>query len=340
MSLADDFDGAFTKYVTSPAKQLNLGWTVTSYYYSLPVIIGLMLVVFSMLTILYNGDYLSGTKSKMPLVFIAWVGLAMVVIGLYLTIRNFTAVVKRINANIRVHKEDSLFQEDTGVTALISTINRANNNISIRDAQEDPVGFAQNPAASLSHVPKITRESLARNEPTPFRSRPKTNAQAAARETSQDIKASASNIDRADKSTSQSLGAMQAVVNTLPQDTEEQKKAVQALQANIAKVQDNTAQVAAETKHIKDAAPVIEQVAAAAAKKPDANPGANPFNFGAQFRGPGGQPGAPSLGNFLNAQPTFFAQGIPQIGVQPGPPQSAGPGGDEIDIGGGFTFKY
>ena len=328
MSLADDFEGAYSKYVTSPSKQLNLGWTVTSLYYSMPVIIGLAIILYVMLTILFNDSYLSGTQSKRTLIFIAWVGFAMIVFGLFLTVKNFTAVVKRINANIRVFKEDSLFQADTAVTSFISTVNRGTNNISTRDALEDPVAFAANPAASLAHTPRLTRESLVRNQPTPFRSKPKSNAQAAAQETSQDLKASASNIDRADKSTSQSLNAMQAVVNALPKNTEQEKKAAEALQANIAKVADNTAQVQAEAKHIKDAAPVVEQVADAAAALP--RPARSQ-----QVQGPSQVP------TFGFNPAAFFAPQIQQGAAAPraAPPQVTD-AGNEIDFGGGFTYEY
>ena len=328
MSLSDDFENTFSKYVSSPAKQFNLGWIVTSMYFSLPVIIGVMLILYALLTILFNDSYLSGTKSKMWLIWIGWIGFAMIVVGLYLTVRNFSAVVKRINANIRVNKGDSLFQEDTAVTSFISQVNRGTNNIAIRDALENPIDFASNPNASLSHSPKVTRESLLRNEPTPFRSRPKNNAQLAARETSDEIKSSASNIERADKSTAETLNTMKAVVNTLPQTTPEERKAVEALQANIEKVQENTAQVQAEAAHIKQAAPVIEQAAAAASKGPSQQ---------VIFNGPRpGQQQRPQQAPFFPL-PTFVPQGAtaPRAG-----PEQLTDAVDEFDFGGGFVFKY
>ena len=168
MSVADDFGDAYSKYVSSPGKQFSLGWIVTSLYFSLPVIIGIILITYSFSTILFNDSYLSGSKSKKFLVFVGWIGWIMIFVGFLLCIRNFNLVVKRINSNIRVNREDSLFQDDTAVTSFISQVNRGANNIATRDALENPAAFVANKNASISRAPKVTRESLLRNEPTPL----------------------------------------------------------------------------------------------------------------------------------------------------------------------------
>jgi hypothetical protein len=168
MSLVDDFGDAYSKYVSSPGKQFSLGWIVTSLYFTLPVLIGIILITYAFSTILFNDSYLSGSKSKKFLVFVGWIGWVMIFVGFVLTIRNFNLVVKRINSNIRVNREDSLFQDDTAVTSFISQVNRGANSITTRDALENPASFVANKSASISRAPKVTRESLLRNEPTPL----------------------------------------------------------------------------------------------------------------------------------------------------------------------------
>jgi len=106
-----------SKYFANPAKQINMGWTVTKLYYISAFYIGIILVLTSMLVMTLNADYKNGTKSKMPFVIVAWVGVAMILFGIWTTLGSFYTLASRINLDVRRNPKCSLFSAETAIEA-------------------------------------------------------------------------------------------------------------------------------------------------------------------------------------------------------------------------------
>lgn len=118
-----------------------MGWTVTSLFFSLPVFIGFTIILFSLIVIWYNENYLNGDVPKNHLITWCWVGLAMIVFGFIATVQNFNKIIKLINANIRVRKNCSLFQEDNALNAFNTQVERLTSKEEIEDALSNPAEF-------------------------------------------------------------------------------------------------------------------------------------------------------------------------------------------------------
>ena len=131
-----DVGKLYSKYVNNPSKQVNLGWTIVSVFYVLAVFVGLFLMGMSLLIMCTNSSMSSGNSSKKNMVIVAYVGLALLLFGLWSTINSFYGVVAKINSNIRTNGDCSLFVPDTAIDAARLLVSEAVLDDTVRDAVE------------------------------------------------------------------------------------------------------------------------------------------------------------------------------------------------------------
>lgn len=98
--------------MSTPANQINLGFTITSIYYVFPFFFGLFLISIALLIMGLRVDYSQGNQSKQSLCILAFVGLAMILFSLWTTVSSFYGVVARIEKDIKLYKDCSLFSKD------------------------------------------------------------------------------------------------------------------------------------------------------------------------------------------------------------------------------------
>ena len=81
MSFVGDLSGTFKNYIANPVNQINLGWTVTSLLFTLPVLIGTLIILYSLIQFLYNENYINGSSPKKNQINAMWIGFGMIVFG-------------------------------------------------------------------------------------------------------------------------------------------------------------------------------------------------------------------------------------------------------------------
>lgn len=113
-----DFSDNLKTYVSDPSKQLNLGYSVISFWYVAAFFLGLFFVAAAFIAMVFKKNYREGTDSKRPLVILIWVGFGLMVFGIWSSISGFYTIVSRINTNVRVNKECSLFMPESAQTAV------------------------------------------------------------------------------------------------------------------------------------------------------------------------------------------------------------------------------
>lgn len=113
-----DFSDNLKTYVSDPSKQLNLGYSVISFWYVAAFFLGLFFVAAAFIAMVFKKNYREGTDSKRPLVILIWVGFGLMVFGIWSSISSFYTIVSRINTNVRVNKECSLFMPESAQTAV------------------------------------------------------------------------------------------------------------------------------------------------------------------------------------------------------------------------------
>lgn len=113
-----DLVDTFQNYISNPSKQLNMGWSAVSVWYVAAVVVGILTVAVSLLLLGLDSDYAKGNKSKKSVLVVAWIGFALIVVGIWLTIGNFYKIVKRIDADVQFKGENSLFFRDNAKNAV------------------------------------------------------------------------------------------------------------------------------------------------------------------------------------------------------------------------------
>jgi hypothetical protein len=113
-----DFSDNLKTYVTDPSKQLNLGYSVISFWYVAAFFLGLFFVAAAFIAMVFRKNYREGSDSKRPLIILIWVGFGLMVFGIWSSISSFYTIVNRINTNVRVNKECSLFMPESAQTAV------------------------------------------------------------------------------------------------------------------------------------------------------------------------------------------------------------------------------
>lgn len=113
-----DFSDNLKTYVTDPSKQLNLGYSVISFWYVAAFFLGLFFVSAAFIAMVFKKNYREGNDSKRPLVILIWVGFGLMVFGIWSSISSFYTIVSRINSNVRVNKECSLFMPESAQSAV------------------------------------------------------------------------------------------------------------------------------------------------------------------------------------------------------------------------------
>jgi hypothetical protein len=121
-----DLKEFYASYLGSPSKQLNMGWTVTSFFYTAVFFIGVILILAAFVVMLSTKKLREGADSKLPLVIVAYIGIAMILFGVFMTTGNFAKVVDRINASVRADGDCSLFAPDTADSAAKQIASAAN----------------------------------------------------------------------------------------------------------------------------------------------------------------------------------------------------------------------
>ena len=145
------------------SKQLNLGWTVTNIWYLGAFFLGIILVLIALLILTFNSDYLNSTKSKQGIMILAWVGFAMILVGIWTTLSSFYKVVKRIAADVRRDPKCSLFTVETAVEAarlLQSSLGLEENVDNLKKVAEANAYSAGNGVASTPSKRLIDATSL------------------------------------------------------------------------------------------------------------------------------------------------------------------------------------
>jgi hypothetical protein len=107
---AADLNSVVQKYIMNPGRQINLAATVISFWYIGAFILGVFLLAVSIGVMVFKSSYATGQKTKRPFIVLAWIGFAMILFAIWATISSFYAVVGKINNNIKVKRECSLFQ--------------------------------------------------------------------------------------------------------------------------------------------------------------------------------------------------------------------------------------
>jgi hypothetical protein len=118
VSVVEDLSVSFQDYIQSPINQVNLGWTVTSLLFTLPVLIGILIILYSLIQFLYNENYINGSSPKKAQITAMWVGFGMIIFGFFGAVYNFSKIVKKINLNIKTYGVKSLFQIDNSLDVI------------------------------------------------------------------------------------------------------------------------------------------------------------------------------------------------------------------------------
>ena len=114
LDLAETLDS----YAVMPSKQLNLGWTVTSLFYTGAFFLGLLLVAITLIVLLAKPEYRNGSESRSGIVALAWVGFGLMLFGVWSTVGSFYSIVQKINMDIRIKKGCSFFNPETPMNAI------------------------------------------------------------------------------------------------------------------------------------------------------------------------------------------------------------------------------
>lgn len=107
-----DLANTFRSYISTPATQINLGYTLISFWYTSAFYLGIFLVALSLMILGLRVDYRQGNKSKRSLVVLAYVGIAMILFSLYSTVGSFYEITTRINNDIKTKANCSLFSRE------------------------------------------------------------------------------------------------------------------------------------------------------------------------------------------------------------------------------------
>jgi len=105
-------------YFTKSGNQINMGWTLTNWWFVILFFIGLFLMFLAFLFIVINRDMVHGLSSKKSLVVLGFFGLGIVIVGALGTMYSFGVAVKRINRNIKELGPCSLFQNVNASNAI------------------------------------------------------------------------------------------------------------------------------------------------------------------------------------------------------------------------------
>jgi hypothetical protein len=142
--MSGDVSQIYNRYVNNPSKQVNLGWTVVSLFYVLAVFVGLFLVAMALVVMCTNPSISQGQSSKKPMVIVAYIGLGLVIYGVWSTVQSFYTIVAKINSNIRNNGECSLFVPDTAIDAARLLVAEGTLDLTVRDAVESRRNAALN----------------------------------------------------------------------------------------------------------------------------------------------------------------------------------------------------
>lgn len=162
-----DVGKLYSAYINNPSKQVNLGWTVVSIFYVIAVFLGLAFIGLSLLIMCTNESLNSGESTKRNILILAYVGLGLMVFGLWSTINNFYVVVAKINSNIRTSGDCSLFVPDTAIDAARLLISNSTLDSTISDAVESRRNASLNIQPAYGTSIYDNTSSLASLLPTP-----------------------------------------------------------------------------------------------------------------------------------------------------------------------------
>jgi len=147
---------AFVKsWITNPLKQLNLGYTLTSFFYIAAVFVGLLLIVILAAILAFNDGYLNGSTSKRTIVLLGWAGFGLAILGVWLTIGNFYTVVNKVNRNVREYRNCSLFLPETAENAVKILISEAVGDQKINEIIQLRTDLASAGAESLQQATSL-----------------------------------------------------------------------------------------------------------------------------------------------------------------------------------------
>ena len=107
-----DLSNTFKSYVSTPASQINLGYTLISFWYTSAFYLGLFLVALALMIIGLRTDFRQGNESKRSIVILAYVGVGLMLFSLYSTVGSFYEITSRINNDIKNRRECSLFSRE------------------------------------------------------------------------------------------------------------------------------------------------------------------------------------------------------------------------------------
>lgn len=107
-----DLANTFKSYISTPATQINLGYTLISFWYTSAFYLGLFLVAIALLILGLRVDYRQGNMSKRPIVILAYVGVGLMLFSLYATVGSFYDITMRINSDIKTRGACSLFSRE------------------------------------------------------------------------------------------------------------------------------------------------------------------------------------------------------------------------------------
>ena len=108
----------FAKSSSDATKQLNIGWTVTSFILTGSFFIGLLLIAMLLVLLAVQKDYRENNRSKKDIVILGWVGFGLMIFGLWGTIGSFYGVVQKINQDVKLKRGCSLFNPENARNAV------------------------------------------------------------------------------------------------------------------------------------------------------------------------------------------------------------------------------
>jgi hypothetical protein len=108
----------FLRSSSDSTKQLNLGWTVTSWIFTAAFLVGLFLVAILLILLAVKPEYRNGDVSRKSIIILGWVGFGLMLFGLWSTINSFYTVVRKINQDVRVKRGCSLFNPENARNAV------------------------------------------------------------------------------------------------------------------------------------------------------------------------------------------------------------------------------
>jgi len=107
-----DLSDTFKSYISTPATQINLGYTLISFWYTSAFYLGIFLIAICLLVLGLRVDYRQGNRTKQPIVIVAYIGVGLMLFGLYNTVGSFYNITSRINTDIRTKGACSLFSKE------------------------------------------------------------------------------------------------------------------------------------------------------------------------------------------------------------------------------------